>query len=84
MSERISEPERYDSAGGWQPPDPYKKLREKARSELERGPHPSSTMLSIRPASEWIARASQLPEVDLLLSLWRRGEIAVMFCGQTS
>lgn len=79
MSERISEPERYDSAAGWQPPDPYKKLREKARRELERTPDASSTMLAVRPASKWIVPAKQHPAPELLSSLWRQGEIAVMF-----
>ncbi|QQS34142.1 MAG: AAA family ATPase [Acidobacteriota bacterium] len=87
MSERISEPERYDSAAGWQPPDPYKKLREKARRELERTPDPSSSMLAVRPASKWIVPAKPRPTPELLSSLWRQGEIAVMFgergCGKS-
>jgi hypothetical protein len=79
MSERISEPERYDSAAGWQPPDPYKKLREKARRELESEPDPASSMLAVRPASKWIVQPKKRPAPELLSSLWRRGEIAVMF-----
>jgi hypothetical protein len=87
MSERLSEPERYDSAAGWEPPDPYKKLREKARREMERTPDPSSSMLAVMPAAKWIVQPKKRQAAELLSSLWRQGEIAVMFgergCGKS-
>ncbi len=72
--------DRYKSAAGWEPPDPYKKLREKARREYESRPQPGQTMLEVRPASQWIIRPSeQKPRAELYGPLWREGDVCVMF-----
>ncbi|MFT3746356.1 MAG: AAA family ATPase [Pyrinomonadaceae bacterium] len=72
--------DRYDSAEGWEPPDPYKKLREKARREAEKRPPLGASMLDVRPASQWITPPSvQKPRAELYGPLWREGDVCLMF-----
>ena len=74
---------RYESAAGWEPEDPHKKQREAIRKQRLLEPDPSDSMLEIRPASKWILPGSkQRPSAELFGSLWREGEVAVLF-GET-
>ena len=72
----------YESAAGWQPRDPYKKQREKARRELKDLVPQLDTMLESRPASQW-AESSSPDRVrwsdELFGTFWRRGELAILF-----
>ena len=72
--------QRYESAAGWVPPDPYKKQREKIRkqqAELDR----TDTMLVTRPASDWHlpVRDRKAYSEELFGPLWRVGEVALLF-----
>lgn len=72
--------DRYESAAGWEPTDPYKKLREKARRDAERSPPFGASIFEVRPASKWIVRASeQKPRAELYGQLWREGDVCVLF-----
>ncbi len=71
---------RYNSAAGWQPRDPYKKLKEKALRELESQPRVGQSMLEVRPASHWIIKPSaQRPRRELYGPMWREGEVCLLF-----
>ncbi len=71
---------RYGSAAGWEPKDPWKKQRDKARKEQEKELGPFDSMLAMRPASQWITRACrEKPPAELYGPLWREGEVAVLF-----
>ncbi len=68
------------SVESYEPPDPYKKLRDAYRKK-----HPTldpgDTMLELRPAGEWITRGGshRVRPAELLGPLWREGEVAVLF-----
>lgn len=84
FDEMAHEDETYNidinSACGWQPKDPYKKLRERARKELAMEPNPADTMLELRNAAQWVTPGSrQRPAAELFGTLWREGEVAVFF-----
>ncbi len=84
MDEPNSEPDRYKSAAGWNPyaAEEAKEQRDldKARERYESIPQDHDTLLATRRASKWILPNAKLrPRVELLSSLWRTGEIAVMF-----
>jgi len=84
MDEQTSEPDRYASAAGWNPyaAEEAKEQRDldQARERYESIPQDHDTLLATRPASKWILPKPKLrPHVELLSSLWRTGEIAVMF-----
>ncbi len=84
MDEPTSEPDRYTSAAGWNPyaAEEAKEQRDldKARERYENIPQDHDTLLATRPASKWILPKPRVrPRVELLSSLWRTGEIAVMF-----
>ena len=84
MDESTLEPERYESAAGWDPhartEREMERLRDKARRDYEMTPNANDTMLAMRPASHWILpRRQRRQPIELLSSLWRTGEIAVMF-----
>lgn len=87
MDDRTSEPERYDTAAGWQPKPKFADIRKAARRAWLRRPDPDDTMLEVRSASEWLEPTMSSPPTELLASLWRRGEVAVMFgdrgCGKS-
>jgi hypothetical protein len=72
--------DRYKSAKGWEPRDPYKKQREKAWREYESQPKPGQTMLDIRPASHWIIPPTrQKPRREFYGPMWREGEVCLLF-----
>lgn len=73
--------DRYQSKAVWEQPDPYKKQREQARRELNLAPDPADSMLQTRPAGEWITRGRKhrVSSSELFGSLWREGEVAVLF-----
>ncbi|HLA96267.1 MAG TPA: AAA family ATPase, partial [Pyrinomonadaceae bacterium] len=76
--------DRYDTAAGYQPPDPYAKQREEARKAL--AAQSSDSMLETRPAGEWIARRGDRKELpsELYRSFWNEGELAILFGGKGS
>src|SRR5437667_10104831 len=68
----------YESAYGWEPKDPYKKLLDDYRKK-----HPEdfcrASMLETRAANECMRRdASNKRQADLFGPLWRAGELAVL------
>lgn len=72
--------DRYKSAKGWEPRDPYKKQREKARREYHSKPQYGQTMLEIRPASHWIIPPSQQkPRPELYGPMWLKGDVCLLF-----
>lgn len=80
---------RYASSVGWEPKDPWKKLREKAREQYAKDLAISvsynESMLEVRPASRWITRPSQQrPRRELFGPLWREGEVAILFGPKSS
>jgi hypothetical protein len=81
FSDDYYDSDRYNTADGWEPPDPYKKLREKARAEDELiGPW--NSMVEVCSADEvlrgarTLLSASSRPPADLFGPLWREGELA--------
>lgn len=70
---------RYNSAAGWEPPDPYKEQRERARAELA-GLYRADTMLLTRPARDWRlpVRDRKVYSEELFGPLWRVGEVALL------
>ncbi|MBK6723209.1 MAG: AAA family ATPase [Acidobacteria bacterium] len=80
---------RYASSVGWEPKDPWKKLREKAREQYAKDLAISlsynESMLEVRPASRWITPPSQQrPRRELFGPLWREGEVAILFGPKSS
>ncbi|MEQ1646563.1 MAG: AAA family ATPase, partial [Pyrinomonadaceae bacterium] len=80
---------RYASSVGWEPKDPWKKLREKAREQYAKDLAVSlsynESMLEVRPASRWITPPSQQrPRRELFGPLWREGEVAILFGPKSS
>lgn len=80
---------RYASSVGWEPKDPWKKLREKAREQYAKDLAVSlsynESMLEVRPASRWITPPSQQrPRCELFGPLWREGEVATLFGPKSS
>jgi hypothetical protein len=84
MDDEFNELAGYESAIGWEEPDPYKRQREKALEELAKDPsglQADESMLAARPAGEWFARSRdrKVYSNELFGSLWRLGEVAVLF-----
>jgi hypothetical protein len=87
FSDDYYDSDRYDTADGWEPPDPYKKLREKAR-EKDELIGPWNSMVEVCSADEVLrsngrgeddeAPAKKGPPGDLFGPLWREGELAVL------
>lgn len=80
---------RYASSVGWEPKDPWKKLREKAREQYAKDLAVSlsynESMLEVRPANRWITPPSQQrPRRELFGPLWREGEVAILFGPKSS
>ncbi|CAN5349132.1 hypothetical protein BH10ACI3_BH10ACI3_14620 [soil metagenome] len=77
--DEYQDPDRYDSSDGWEPPDPGAKLREKHRRK-----HPElycrQSMFETKTAAEWRRdEPVKKSPADLFGSLWRTGELAVLF-----
>ena len=76
--EDLSEPDRYDTAEGYEPPSKYQKLLDDYRKK-----HPEEfcreSMLETRPANECMQTgAANKPPAQLFGDLWREGEMAVL------
>ncbi len=72
----IIDPDRYDSAAGWQPKDPYEKQRKLVRKLY---PDYGSSPFEVHPANKSAARAGNHTTGPLFGDMWRRGEVAVLF-----
>lgn len=75
---------RYESAVGWEPPDQWAKLREKAhriRAEMfPEFPDPADNPLVVRSGNDIYAEAEELPPTQRLFgNFWMEGELAILF-----
>ncbi len=70
--------DRYDTAIGWQPPDPYAKLKEKLRKEREENdPGPNPLYWDAGKKIHFGRVSTTTPA--LLGDLWRTSEITILF-----
>lgn len=70
--------DRYDSAAGWQPPDPYAKLKEKLKKEREENdPGPNPLYWDAGKKIHYRRVSTTTPA--LLGDLWRTSEITILF-----
>ncbi|MGH9948218.1 MAG: AAA family ATPase [Pyrinomonadaceae bacterium] len=70
-------PARYETAAGWEPKDTFKRLREKARREMEAEDRLSEPILrSADDASEPVRFAGG---EELFANLWQTGEVALFY-----
>ena len=74
--EEIIDLDRYESATGWQPKDPYEKQRKLARKLY---PDYGCSPFEVHPANKSAARAGNHTTGPLFGDMWRRGEVAVLF-----
>ena len=76
----LSDPERYDSAAGYESEYPHQKLLDAYR---KRNPDEFSrdSMLTTKPARRWQQDRDtrKTPKAELFGPLWREGELAVLF-----
>ncbi len=79
MEDEFDDSSRYDTAIGWEPPDPYKKLREKARRE---DPCLFPNPFEKRDGKQMRHHRFSRRSACLLGDLWSEGEVAVLL-GET-
>ena len=77
--DNLSEPERYDTADGWEPEYQHQKLLDDYRKNNSEY-FCRQSMLATKPAAEWQRTvAANNPQQNLFGNLWRTGELAVLF-----